>query len=66
VDILHYNFSFKAAILVFFSAYFVIAFLENSIDFSKSIFYCSRGEDATGASLPPFLAPFLSSFLNYK
>jgi hypothetical protein len=38
-----------------------MAVLENSIPFSISIFSCSRGEVA-GASFPPFLAAFFSSF----
>jgi len=48
--------------LVFFSTYLVIAVFENYIAFYKSSFYCYNGDEATGASFPPFFAAFLSSF----
>ena len=59
---LHIFFSLNSASLVSFYVYFVKAVLENSIDFSKSIFSCSKGEEATGAYFPPFFAPFFSYF----
>lgn len=52
----------SSTIFSIFSLYLTKAFFENYIPFSRSIFSCSRGEEATGASLPPFFAPFFSSF----